>query len=83
MTYQLQHQFDRPFAAIAEMADAYAQALTPQTELKLDNRAYSLSALAAWAELPDARVTPVVDPELAPTQTVPESLAVDYLDLLG
>ena len=83
MTYQLQHEFDRPFAAPAELADAYAQALSPPTPAKLDNHPYALATLAAWPELLGVEPAPGLDADLAPVQSLPESMMVDYLDLLG
>lgn len=83
MPYQLQHQFDQPFAAPAELADSYAQALSPPSEEKLDNRPYALATLAAWPELLGVEPVPALDPDLVPIQPVAESMTVGYLDLLG
>ena len=83
MTYELQYQFDQPFATPAELADAYTQALSPPIEDKLDNRPYALATLAAWPELLGVEPAPALDADLVPIQSVAESMTIGYLDLLG
>lgn len=61
----------------------YRAGPAPSPESKVDNRAYAIAALAAWAEIAGSEPVAVIDPSAVPEQAIPPALAAGYPDLLA
>jgi len=72
-----QHQFDVIHDAVSQEV-----VMAPRPAVKIDNRAYVAAALGSWVEAVQQPVAAVGLPA-GPVQPIPETLAVEYLDLLG
>lgn len=68
---------------IGEPAAAYQTVWAAEAEDKVDNRAYALATLEAWAEVAGSEPVPAFDAQAVPEQPVPAALAADYADLLA